>query len=191
MSRIADEYYCEIEPEKRLSILESCIQNGDDSEENKLRKEVFELRYQCSKKGRQVIYADMFLAFWTGMQFYQEALEKPRKVKWAKKGIIKEMERIHFREFEAKSKLHQKLLYWEMRHLVRVYVSSCKSDRMYSKMMCGFGNMNENYVMEKIKCDIHKTVIELPKLLDLEKELSVFIQAAKDEYYECFAEELS
>lgn len=182
-------YYREIDPLKRKKLLEKAIADGEDTEENAIRRELWEIRYHdVADKGSQE-RADGFMGLWMTLEFNRDAEKKWFAVKRARKEIIKSLEKLHFQELCGKSELHRELLYRECCHLVKSYMELCEKDKSYNNLFCGIIHMSSERSREKLQEDIKCTAFRLPKALQLEEELELLTKAANEMYAQRFTEE--
>lgn len=177
-TQIIEEYYKESDPNKRKALLDQALASGEDREANEIRKEIWETRY--SQNGSEM--ADGYLRFWMIMEFNKNAANKWFGVKGASKDILKELNSVNFLEIQNKSDLHRELIYRECCHLLKLYIELCKTDRSYNSMLCGIITIKPEDVKAKIKKDIYKTAVCLPKDLGMEKELALVTKAAREVY---------
>lgn len=182
-------YYRESDPLKRKKLLEKAVADGENTEENTVRRELWEIRYHDAADKGAKERADGFMRLWMTMEFNRDAEKKWFAVKRARKEILKNLETLHFQELCGKSELHRELLYRECCHLVKLYMDLCEKDKSYNNLLCGLVRMSSERSQEKLQEDIKSTAFRLPQVLQLEKELEVLIRAAKEMYAQRFPEE--
>lgn len=175
-------YYREADPMKRKALLDQSIAEGEDAEGNDVRREIWEIRYRNKSDADASERADGFLALWMAMEFNRDADKKWFAVKRARKEINKQLENLKFTEIAGKSELHRELLYRECCHLVKLYMDLCERDKNYNNMLCGLISMSSERSKEKLQTDVKETAIRLPKALQMEEELGMIMQAAREMY---------
>lgn len=175
-------YYREADPLKRKALLEKAIAEGEDTKENEIRKELWEVRYRDPADTGAGARADGFMALWMAMEFNRDAEKKWFAIKRARKDITKNLEKLHFQELSQKSDLHRELLYRECCHLVMLYMDLCEKDKSYNNMLCGLVSISSERAKEKLQNDIRHTAVELPAALQLTEELDLITKAAKEMY---------
>lgn len=182
-------YYRESDPLKRIALLERAVAEGEDTEENAIRKELWEIRYGEAAETGKGARADGFLALWMVLEYNRDAGKKLFGSGRANKEIIKTLNKLRFEEIQNKSDLHRELLYRECVHMVQLYMNLCQKDKNYSSLLLGMISMSDDRVKDKIRADIRETAVKLPAELKLEKELSMITKAACEVFEEFFPEE--
>lgn len=180
-------YYRESDPLKRKKLLEKAVASGEDTEENAVRREIWETRYGNGTDGGKTERADNFMALWMTLEFHRDADKKWFAIKRARKEIMKHLERLKFQELSGRSEMHRELLYRECVHLVTVYMELCEKDKSYNNLLCGLVSMSKERSREKLQEDLLSTAVRLPAALQLEKELELLTKAAKEVYDRNFA----
>ncbi len=180
-------YYRESNPLKRKKILEKAIASGEDTKENEIRREIWEIRYGGTSEVSKTERADGFMALWMTLEFNRNADKKWFAIKRARKEITKHLENLKFQELSSQSETYRELLYRECVHLVRTYIELCETDKSYNNLLCGLISMSKERSREKLQEDIKSTAMRLPATLQLESELELFTKAAKEVYDEKFA----
>lgn len=189
-SQFIEKYYQELDPMKRLALLEQSIQEGEEPEANAVRKEIWEIRYQDKSEASPNTRADGYLALWMAMEFNKNNGGKLWGAKSARKEITKHLEKMRFRELRAKGPLYELLLYRECCHMVKSYMELCESDRNYNTTLCGIVNIGKERGRKKLQADVYQTAVALPEALMMEEELGIITRAAREMYRVQFEEEL-
>lgn len=182
-------YYKEHDPMKRKKLLDKSIELGEDIEKNTIRKEIWEIRYSKESEVDKKVKADGFLSLWMLMEYNKEVVGKFFGGKKAKKELETEVNRIGIQEFCNRSELHKELMYQECVHLVKTYIELCMTDRSYNTTFCGLISIGEDQRKQKIKVDLYKTAVILPKEINMQKEFSMITKAAGEVYEMMFPEE--
>ncbi len=175
-------YYREHDPLKRKMFLEQSIAAGEDEEANAIRKELWELRYQGRTESGSDTPADGYMALWMAMEFNKGASGRFFGAKGARKEIVKNLEKLKFKEFQEKSDLHRELLYRECCHMVKTYMELCEKDKTYNTTLCGIVPISEKTAKNKLRTDIYETAVVLPGNINMVEELAIITEAAKEAY---------
>ena len=138
------QYYNEMDPAKRLALLNLSIESGEEPELNAIRKDLWEIRYKDKAQ--------------------------------------KQLDKLTFKEFAAKGRDYEELLYRECCHMVKIYMELCESDRSYGTTLCGIIKISNDKLKDKLKDDIYTTAVEFPREFDLEDELGIVTRAAREMY---------
>ena len=174
------QYYREHDPMKRKALLDAAVLE-EDSEENRIRRELWEIRYKEPQSGTPS-RADGFLSLWMSMEFNKNAGNKIFGSKSACKEIRKKLEQLKFKELQEMDELHHGLLYRECCHMVKMYMELCETDRSYNSTLCGIMHISKEKAKVKLQSDIVQTAVELPKAIGMEEELAIVTKAAREMY---------
>ena len=178
-------YYREKDPMERLKLLEQSIAAGEEPEENKIRKELWDIRYS-DKSETGDTRADGYLGLWMTMEFNRNSASRFFGTRSAKKEIGKYLKKLKFQELQEKGGLYEELLYRECCHLVLVYMDLCQTDKSYNTILCGLVTMKKDDVKSKLQRDIYETAVKVPRELDMEQELALLTRAARKVYEDYF-----
>ena len=143
-------YYREKDPMERLKLLEQSIAAGEEPEENRIRKELWEIRYS-DKAETGDTRADGYLGLWMTMEFNRNSASRFFGTRSAKKEIGKYLKKLKFQEFQEKGGLYEELLYRECCHLVLVYMDLCQTDKSYNTMIFGLIHIKEDSAKAKVQ----------------------------------------
>lgn len=173
-------YYKEADPMKRLRLLEESTANGEEPEKNRIRKELWEIRYK--EKGFQggPERADGFLGLWMLLEFNRNSGSKIFGKKGVKRDITKRLEKLQFPRFQNGSEMEREVLYRECCHLVWTYMALCESDKNYNSVLMGLMGMKKEQSEGKLIRDIIETGIELAPSIGMDKELEVLTRASRE-----------
>lgn len=136
-------YYREKEPMERLKLLEQSIAAEEDPEGNKIRKELWEIRYSDKSEAGDT-RADGYLGLWMTMEFNRNSGSRFFGTRSAKKEIGKYLTKLKFQEIQEKGGLYEELLYRECCHMVLVYMDLCQTDKSYNTTLCGLIHIKED-----------------------------------------------
>ena len=181
-------YYREKEPMERLKLLEQSIAAEEDPEGNKIRKELWEIRYSDKSEAGDT-RADGYLGLWMTMEFNRNSGSRFFGTRSAKKEIGKYLTKLKFQEIQEKGGLYQKLLYRECCHMVLVYMDLCQTDKSYNTTLCGLIHIKEDSAKSKLQRDIRETAVDLPGTLGMESELGIITRAAREIYRQYYPNE--
>jgi hypothetical protein len=175
-------YYREQDPMKRRQLLETSIQEGEEPEQNAIRRELWEIRYKENSEVEPGSKADGFLGLWMSMEFNQDAAGRLFGAKSARRELTKQLEKLEFARFQTGDELHQELLYRECCHMVKTYMELCETDKSYNTTLFGILSVSKDKAKEKLKTDVYKTAVALPGAIHMEQELGIITRAAKEMY---------
>ncbi len=181
-------YYREKEPMERLKFLEQSIAAEEDPEGNKIRKELWEIRYSDKSEVGDT-RADGYLGLWMTMEFNRNSGSRFFGTRSAKKEIGKYLTKLKFQEIQEKGGLYQELLYRECCHMVLVYMDLCQTDKSYNTTLCGLIHIKEDSAKSKLQRDIKETAVDLPGALGMEAELGIITRAAREIYRQYYPNE--
>ena len=181
-------YYREKEPMERLKLLEQSIAAEEDPEGNRIRKELWDIRYSDRSEVGDT-RADGYLGLWMTMEFNRNSGSRFFGTRSAKKEISKYLTKLKFQEIQEKGGLYQELLYRECCHLVLVYMDLCQTDKSYNTTLCGLIHIKEDSARSKLQRDIKETAVDLPGALGMEAELGIITRAAREIYRQYYPNE--
>lgn len=181
-------YYREKEPMERLKLLEQSIAAEEDPEGNKIRKELWEIRYSDKSEAGDT-RADGYLGLWMTMEFNRNSGSRFFGTRSAKKEIGKYITKLKFQEIQEKGGLYEELLYRECCHMVLVYMDLCQTDKSYNTTLCGLIHIKEDSAKSKLQRDIRETAVDLPGTLGMESELGIITRAAREIYRQYYPNE--
>ena len=181
-------YYREKEPMERLKLLEQSIAAEEDPEGNKIRKELWEIRYSDKSEAGDT-RADGYLGLWMTMEFNRNSGSRFFGTRSAKKEIGKYLTKLKFQEIQEKGGLYEELLYRECCHMVLVYMDLCQTDKSYNTTLCGLIHVKEDSAKSKLQRDIRETAVDLPGTLGMESELGIITRAAREIYRQYYPNE--
>ncbi len=181
-------YYREKEPMERLKLLEQSIAAEEDPEGNKIRKELWEIRYSDKSEVGDT-RADGYLGLWMTMEFNRNSGSRFFGTRSAKKELGKYLTKLKFQEIQEKGGLYQELLYRECCHMVLVYMDLCQTDKSYNTTLCGLIHIKEDSAKSKLQRDIKETAVDLPGALGMEAELGIITRAAREIYRQYYPNE--
>ena len=174
-----EQYIRELEKEERRQILEQAIAEEGMTEENSLRKQLLDQRYEMGKNGMLI---DHFIRGWMGIAY----MRNEGSGVFAKKRIEKEKDKIRKDLMTDFGKEHgdlgQEVLYGEYYNLAKLYIHLCKEDRTYGAVLLGLGRMKTSKLIQKIANEILLVGYQMPETLGMEDELRTFRNAITDAF---------
>lgn len=176
------QYYREADPAKRLALLNMSIEAGEEPELNKIRRELWDIRYQDKSELGGDTRADGLIALWMLMEFNRDSAKRFMGVRCGRKEILKQLDKMKFQEIRAKGNDYEDMLYRECCHMVKTYMELSESDKAYNSTLFGILKMSSEQAKDKLKADIYHTAVELPQTLKLEEELGMITRAAREMY---------
>ncbi|MBQ1490896.1 MAG: hypothetical protein IIZ39_02955 [Blautia sp.] len=188
MEALWTEYYKEANPVKRRHMLEKAIQDEGETEENKIRKEIYAVRYAKSSQVDKKIPADSFLALWMMMEYNKNVGGGlfGMDIKRAQKEIRKHLKDAHIQEFLDKGGEYERLMKEELCHMVRVYMNLSLTDHSYGSTLFGLMKMGSDNLNDKLREDVRAIARDLPARVDMKEELSPVTEAIARVYEEFY-----
>ena len=113
------QYYRESDPARRLALLNMSIEAGEEPELNKIRRELWDIRYQDKSELGGDTRADGLIALWMLMEFNRDSAKRFMGVRGGRKEILKQLDKMKFQEIRAKGKDYEDMLYRECCHMVK------------------------------------------------------------------------
>ena len=179
-----ESFYGVKDPEKRKEALTARIAEGKEPEENQLRMELWERRYGGKEKNSGEI--DYFIRAWMSLRYIygnRKSFFYGRKMK---RDLAQVRADLCLEWGEEPGSLKEQLLYDELFHMGNCYIDLCLSDKSYSSVLMGMGQMKDTTLHNKIGQEIRETLYELPREAKMEREFRVLTQAVTDCYNEKF-----
>lgn len=165
-----ESYYMETDPEKRLKLLEA--QNDPaEAEINKLRLELWNLRYEKMRNGK---IKDRFIAGWMDLILMKEQVQG----KFGKRGMKKQAQKaLELMGIPQTEHFGKELLLAELKHMVLLYCCASMTDRQYSSIIFGFGKMKKEKIDHKIIGELDAVAVDIPGHLELQEESALLVEA--------------
>ena len=165
-----ENYYMETDPEKRKELLDG--QNDpEEAEINKLREELWHLRYQKLRNGN---VKDCFIAGWMDLILMKEQTKGKFGKGRLKKAALKDLELLGLNQVEH---FGRDLLLAELKHAALLYCCSSAMDKQYGSIIFGFGKMKSEKINLKIMDDLKAVGWDIPKDLDIVQETALLTEA--------------
>lgn len=172
-------YYEEIDPVKRQQLL---TQNskGTQSEEDKLRRQLWEARY-----GKGKPRSDAFVGYLMNLKYIVESGSMDlggRKKKLALEALIG----MKLYEFEKKSDMEQEIIEQELKNTCRKYMDISTNGRNFTSVIFGMGQLSDESIVRKIAEQISKFAFEAPHVLRMDREFEPLKKAAVEVFSETY-----
>ncbi len=169
-----EEYYRELNPEKRKKILDALTSLDEKNSELDHMQKLFGLRYKKSAKG---VFADQFLQYWLELKMAAKNADSYVSARRTKKQVVSAW---HMLCLDRVMEFDRDILYREMCHLTRLYITLCSQDESYNAFLWGLGRISEEKRKDKMIRDLELIGEEMPKSFDLEKEFEILKSAIRD-----------
>jgi len=188
-----DCYYNEREPALRKEMLDLAVERGLCPEEDKIREELFEIRYPEYGKKKAEVTKDVYLTAWINLRFVGNAVNQPFSKRGHIREVKKELINMGFEKMKAHGRKGEDLLYLEIKHLGTLYFYLCKEDKQYGSYILGLGHMSEDSVAGKAAAEAAAIAHTMPDALGLTEECRILTKAVDDAYRVVFpdSEELA
>lgn len=173
-----EQYRCEVEKEDRKEILDKAIAEEGLTEENALRKQYFEWRYEKNKKTE----VDRFIRGWMSLAYLDNEIKSMFGKKRIKKAIEDIREDFHMDLAAGYGEMGQRVLYDEFYNTARLYISLCEEDKTYNSILLGLGRMKPAKLVAKIAADLYHVSCEIPKEIGMDEELKLFREALTEAF---------
>lgn len=166
-----ESYYMETEPLKRKALLEERLAMQEEEGLNKLRLELWNLRYETMRNGK---IRDRFIAGWMDLILMKDQAGG----RFGKKSLRKQaMKALEFMGVFQVDYFGQELLLAELKHMSLLYCCSSMMDKQYGSILFGFGKMKKEKIDGKIMADLSSVGWEIPANLDLVSEFALVTEA--------------
>lgn len=178
-----NEFYNELDAEKRWKLFEDITLASEDDGVNELRKKLLQRRYTKNKRTGE--YADQNL-----MEILMILTQKDgTKVfsRGGKKIVLRSLKSLGIEEIEMEDPLQKAALYWELRNVAKRYYETTKS-HSYGKKFFGTTDASANEKYLKTAKDIRHLAYIIPQAFHLENEMEILSDALVDEL-KCFSED--
>ncbi len=165
-------YYEEVDPSKRRKILDQLFELEGETDENLLRRDIYEKRYRkiagtevdCFIRGI-VTLRTIRKSFFGGARGLQRDADRVLK-DWRMEQVL------------ADNPLESALVRAELYNAVRRYLVLCEKDPAYNSVTLGMGRMQEDSRIKKMAEDLKKIAIEQPRTLGRAKDFEPFTREA-------------
>lgn len=179
-----ERFYKETEREDREEIFEAGMKTDGMTPENEFRKKLWNSRYVPTKKEKGEV--DHFFKGILSLNTLSRT--KPgffnrrmiaREIEDLKKSLCMDLA-------EEYGEMGQAILYEELKHLGRTYISICQDDKNFSSLILGIGRISKDGLAEKIASSVYKMAYTVPKLHGFEELMAPVTNAFTEAYYEFY-----
>lgn len=180
-------YYDELDARKRKDLLDKAIENGEGApEENAVRQKLWALRYGQPKKNMPP--ADGYAGLWITMNLWRRDTASRFRVRAAVKELSGMLKQLGIDAPQASS-LEQELVYRELVHAVRLYLSTC-TEGSYNTRFLGMVRLKPEQLVDKIVNEICGVAYELPERLGMEEQFAPLRRAAYEAFSAAYPEQV-
>lgn len=180
-------YYTETKREDRLQMLEERLQSDLADEQDRIRRQMWDLRYQ--KRDKMPDGVDYFIRSWMEMFFLSQKMGKRFQ---KKERYVKELAQIKqdfgFDLIKPYGKAGEEVLYEELCNGVALYIKLCQTDRQYGSILCGLMRMKPKDLVSKIGNELHRITEELPAWLEAEEDFAPLARACREVFWREYPE---
>lgn len=173
-----DNYYQETDPGMRRAILVE----AEDTSANRIRQRLLDLRYSKPARAKDGQWTDAYVKLWMALKFAAQYANSFFGGRGARRDVRRILNELQIAQFLEEGREARELLYREFYHGAYVYIRLCSMDRNYSSTLMGMVPMKEDSVQAKIARDIYESLYVGVRFAQVEEELSLFRQAAKDAF---------
>ena len=184
-------YYDEIDYGTRKAILELADNAGLTPDDNKIRHEIYDLRYSGGKTvdGDPI---DSFVRAFMEVKFLIGSSGTGLFKAGKKKKVKKILESINYFDYCGEEESRRKSLYCdELLHMGRLYVTLCRRDKQYGSIMMGLGRMKDGKIVNKIANDIFSVAHEVPASVSMTDEMREWTNALDEAFCSLYPSEAS
>lgn len=177
-----DSYYREREPRLRLELLDAADEQGLTPEDNRVRRELYEIRYP--KNGP---VKDTYLRAWMNLRFILTQKSSLFSRGMNPKQVMKELDLIGFDRL-GEDASYRALLYQELYHLGMLYASLCTEDKNYTSLIFGLGSLSEEKLALKIGAEFQDIGVRVIELSKVDEKYRLWTDALTAAYCDLFPE---
>ncbi len=175
-----DSYYREREPRLRLELLDAADEQGLTPEDNRVRRELYEIRYPRTGKVK-----DTYLKAWIDTRFLSDrkggGLFKSRSERKLREALDPTGIRAH-----PEDPRYRRLLYNELYHLGMLYAALCCEDKNFNSVIFGIGQLSEEKVARKTAGEFLDVAVNIPRAYGAGEEYADWTRALKEAYRDMF-----
>lgn len=168
-----ENYYMETDPASRKEILDEQLRKEDSADLRKMQ-ELFERRYTMNRKKE---YKDCFMEACLDLLYLASNLNKAFSAKANKRIAVKAVRQLCL---DREAEYGTEILYEELCHLIRCYITICKDDPSYRSVILTVVKMSDERCREKIKRDLKIFAEIIPESLGMEGEFGLLKRAVRD-----------
>lgn len=172
-----EEYYRELDPEKRRDLYRSVTQEHEDDGANAFRKELMDLRHTDPRSsGRRVDNFLWHMIILTGFRrpMYFVGIVREREIN----GIIRGLGLDGAQDWDEAKRA---AAYWEYRNAADRYLSTCTGAE-YAKKLFGIMHSTDAEKLTKTARDFYCMTVTAPSRCGREKDMELFIRALQDAF---------
>lgn len=178
VNTIWNDYYEEMDPEKRWEIYQDTEKNYPDDGANALRKKLYKWRYTNPKKpGKRVdngIWEMIVMpAHLSGFIAFRSKIRKH---------ISDSLQTLQINEETLHNEVLLSAVYWEIRNIAKLFYETCKSPK-YARKLFGIQESSWEEKQVRISHDVWIMAEQVPERFGMIEEMKTFTDAVVDEFY--------
>ena len=173
------QFYAEINPEKRQTILNEHMPNPK-TDDDLLREELWIARY-----GKRKPRNDAFVGYIMNLKYISESDSVDIGGK-KKKLAVEIIHGLRLYEYEKRTASQQEIIYQELKNVWLIYIEISANGRGFTSVLFGMGQLSDESVAKKIADQISAVAYTAPHLLRMDKEFAVLKLAAADAFREIY-----
>ena len=177
MSPAWQEYYIQLEPDRRAHLLRHLLKEEEDDGANAFRQRLFSLRHM--EEGKTEPSVDRYL--WACVNFVQVYSTSRFLKRGGRKEVEQFLDRYGYREAAASGERGEAALYWEIRNAAKRYFKTCMGSE-YRRSLFGLLSPNGSDQKKQMSLDVWKMTRGLEIRFGMREELKLWTQAVQDEY---------
>ena len=176
-----EEFYEELEPEKRKEIMEKVLSEAEDDGANELRQKLFIERHQPKKRGPQTVDNGI----WHMIIMPSNMSLQYRLTPGTKGEIRRSMKDLGVADVDKTDKVLVSAVYWEIRNIAKRYFSTCNGPEYYRKLF-GILKSSDEEKLIKTAEDVWACAVGVPEQFKMKDEMTIFSDAVRDEFIDYF-----
>lgn len=170
-----EEFYKEMEPEKRLKIFQENIELDDNKE---LRRRLWIARY-----GERKPKKDLFIGYLMEMKYISES--GSADVRGAKrKKLCKIINNLCIDNYDFLPEEQRDILKDELKNAFKNFIHISRSGRGFTSVVFGMGQLSDEGIAKKIAEQISNIAFLTPHMFKMDKEFEILQKAALEAYRE-------
>lgn len=181
-----DSYYNESEPQLRREMLDLAIGKGLSPEEDRIRDELFRIRYPEYGLTKAEMTKDVYLMSWISIRLVGNEVSGPFSRRGHIRKVRKALEDMGFGKMKQYGQKGEDLLYLELKHLGTLYFHLCREDKQYGSVILGIGRLSSESLAGKAAAEAYLIAYDVPERLGLSEECALWTRAVRDAYEAVF-----
>ena len=175
------EFYEEIEPQKRREIMERLLTEAEDDGANDLRQKLFKERHKPPKNAVR----EVDNGIWHMIVVPSNMKLQYKVTPGTKNEIKKSMKGLGVEAVDKNDPVKVSAVYWEIRNIAKRYFSTCNGPK-YARKLFGILPSSDAEQLRKTAEDVWACVVGVPEYYKMKEEMQIFSDAVMDEYLDYF-----